>query len=315
MNIVWKGSPNFNDSSYRKPIDKIIIHWFGIGSLDSANTRFQNDASDVSAHYGISDGLVYQWVKEEEVAWHCGDFPMNQRSIGIECDATTIKNATEQTYQTAGELLRDICNRHNIPLDREHILKHSEVKPTQCPGTLDIDKIISYAKGEPMSLSEDIETAVEEQFKLKEIPRYSKYWTYEELINDWVKMYKELVYNTEEKDKYKAEARDLREVVESQAESIAKLNEEVESLNKAKTDLSFEIAQLQEQFVEVSRERDSLADVCKGYEVAVPKLNDHIKELETKLISQDPLKTYSSQELLGEVLSRVVNIFKGRTEA
>lgn len=315
MNIVWKGSPNFNDSSYRKPIDKIIIHWFGIGTLDSANARFQNDASDVSAHYGISDDVIYQWVKDENVAWHAGVWEVNQESIGIEHDATTIKNATEETYKTAGQLVKEICARHNIPIDRQHILKHSEVKPTQCPGTLDIDKIISYAKGESMSLSEDIGSLVEEQFKLKEVPRYSKYWSYEELINDWVKMYKELVYNTEEKDKYKAEARDLREVVESQAESIAKLNEEVESLNKAKTDLGFEIAQLQEQFVEVSRERDSLADVCKGYEVAVPKLNAHIKDLEAKLISQDPLKTYSSQELLGEVLSRVVNIFKGRTEA
>lgn len=124
----------------------------------------------------------------------------------------------------------------------------------------------------------------------------------------------EMEYEKQQKEKYKKEARDLREVTKSQAESIAQATKEIESLNKAKIDLGFEIAQLQEQFVEVSRERDSLADVCKGYEVAVPKLNDHIKELETKLISQDPLKTYSSQELLGEVLSRVVNIFKGRTE-
>ena len=185
MNIVWKGSPNYNDSSYRKPITKVVLHWFGIGTLDSANTRFQNDASDVSAHYGISDGLIFQWVKEENVAWHCGNWEVNQCSIGIECDATTTKNASEETYQTAGQLLREICDKYNIPLDREHILKHSEVKATQCPGTLDVDKIIAIARGESM-LDKDIETAVEEQFKLKEIDRYSKYWTYEELIAGWV---------------------------------------------------------------------------------------------------------------------------------
>lgn len=311
MKIVWKGSPNKNDSSYRKPIDRVVLHWFGVGTLDSANTRFQNDTSDVSAHYGISDSTVFQWVKEEEVAWHAGDFPMNQRSIGIEHDATTTKNATEETYQTAGQLLREICDRHNIPLDREHIIKHSEVKPTQCPGTLDVDKIIAIAKGENMS--EDIPTSIEEKFGLKEIDRYNKYWTYEELIGDWVKMYGELVYNTEEKEKYKKEARDLREVTKSQADSIALLNKEIESLNKAKTDLSFEISQLQAQFAEVSRERDSLIDVCKGYEEAIPKLNAYIKELEGKLISQNPLKTYSSKDLLGEVWNRVVNKFKGGT--
>jgi N-acetylmuramoyl-L-alanine amidase len=310
MTITWKGSPNKNDSSYRKPIDRVVLHWFGTGDIYSANARFQNDASDVSAHYGVSDGLIYQWVKEEEVAWHAGDFPMNQRSIGIEHDATTTKNASELTYQTAGQLLREICNRHNIPLDREHILKHSEVKPTQCPGTLDVDKIIAIARGEDM-LDKDIETAVEEQFKLKEIPRYNKYWTYEELINDWVNMYKELVYNTEEKDKYKAEARDLREVTQSQAESISASTKEIESLNQAKKDLEFEISQLQAQFSDVSRERDSLADACKSFEIVISKNKDRIAELEAKLISQNPLKTYSSKDLLAEVVTRFVNIFKG----
>ncbi len=121
----------------------------------------------------------------------------------------------------------------------------------------------------------------------------------------------EMLYERAEKEKYKKEARNLREVTQSQAETIKELNKEIESLNKAKVDLSFEIAQLQEQFVEVSRERDSLIDVCNGYEVAIPKLKEQIKELENKLISQNPLKTYSSKDLIGEVISRVVNKFKG----
>lgn len=149
-------------------------------------------------------------------------------------------------------------------------------------------------------MSEDIPTSIEEKFGLKEIDRYNKYWTYEELISDWVKMYGELVYNTEEKEKYKKEARDLREVTQSQAESIALLNKEIESLNKAKTDLSFEISQLQAQFAEVSRERDTLADVCKGYEISFSKLNNRIDELEHKLMSEEPfsLKDFSVKELL-----------------
>lgn len=70
---------------------------------------------------------------------------MNQRSIGIEHDATTEHVASEETYKTSAELIADICRRYAIPLDREHIIKHSEVKATQCPGTLDIDRLIRMA--------------------------------------------------------------------------------------------------------------------------------------------------------------------------
>lgn len=212
MNIYWKGSPNKSSSSYRKPITHVVLHWLGVGTLDSATITFQNPNSDKpsSAHYGISDDTVYQWVYESEVAWHCGNWEMNQCSIGIECDATTTKNASDKTYETSSKLIRDICDRYSIPLDREHILKHSEVKATQCPGTLDVDRIISLAKGDFMG--EDIPTGIEEKFGLKEISRYNKYWTYEELISDWVKMVEELEEMTEDRDKWKRNYSDLEKI-------------------------------------------------------------------------------------------------------
>ncbi len=144
MNIVWKGSPNFD--SNRKPIDRIVLHWFGAGTLESAHTTFQKPGG-TSAHYGISGSRVWQWVKEENVAWHAGNYAMNQRSIGIEHDATTTSPASEETYKTSAQLLADICKKYNIPLDRTHVIKHSEVpRATQCPGTLDIDRIIALAQ-------------------------------------------------------------------------------------------------------------------------------------------------------------------------
>ena len=115
----------------------------------------------------------------------------------------------------------------------------------------------------------------------------------------------EMLYERAEKEKYKKEARNLRKVTQSQAKSIALLNKEIESLNKAKTDQAFEIKQLQAQFVEVSRERDSLLDCCKEYEVSVPKLNARIKELESKLMSQDPLKDFSAKELWSALFDKI----------
>ena len=115
----------------------------------------------------------------------------------------------------------------------------------------------------------------------------------------------EMLYERAEKEKYKKEARNLRKVVESQAESIAQATKEIESYNQANAGLRSEIAQLQEQFVEVSRERDSMLDVVKGYEVSVPKLNAYIKELESKLISQDPLKDFTAKELWSALFNKI----------
>jgi N-acetylmuramoyl-L-alanine amidase CwlA len=304
MNIVWKGSPNKDGQEYRKTIDRVVLHWFGIGDIESANSRFLNPNARVSAHYGISDVLVYQWVKENEVAWHAGNYPMNQRSIGIEHDATTIKNATEKTYQTAGQLLREVCERYNIPLDREHIIKHSEVSATQCPGTLDVDKIIAIAKGDSMSLTEDIGTEVEEQFKLKEIARYNKYWSYEELINDWVKLYSENVYNEAEKEKYKSESRALRQQVEALSELVSDLNTDIAEQDKKISALSFDLSQLQDTVSTISNEKIELSNQNKALQLRVESLDKENKDLYAKISASNPIEKYTVKELIVEIVDR-----------
>lgn len=142
MNILWKGSPN--QDANRKPIDRIVIHWM-YGRLASTDATFQKPHG-TSAHYGIANATVHQYVNENRVAYHSGSYPMNQRSIGIEHEAHDNYPATEETYKTSGALVKDICKRNNIPIDRQHIIKHSEVVATRCCGSVDIDKIISYAK-------------------------------------------------------------------------------------------------------------------------------------------------------------------------
>lgn len=143
---------NKSDSSYRKPIDRIVIHWFGIGTLDSALGRFKSENGGASAHYLVSGSKIVQCVDESEVAWHAGNWAMNQRSIGIEHDATAPTDAnphnlSEESYKSSAQLIADICKRHSIPLDRTHIIKHSEVTATQCCGTVDVLKLIELAKG------------------------------------------------------------------------------------------------------------------------------------------------------------------------
>lgn len=148
MNAIFKGSPNHNIGRAGHTVQKIVIHWFGQGTIESANTRFQNPATQVSAHYGISQGRLWQWVKEEDTAWHAGNLTVNRDSIGIEHDAgiQPPHDLSEGDYLLSAQLVAEISQKYSIPLDRAHIIGHREIKATQCPGTINIDKIIALAK-------------------------------------------------------------------------------------------------------------------------------------------------------------------------
>jgi Deltaproteobacterial GC-motif protein sorting domain len=123
---------NYSDYS-RGPgdIDYIIIHTVQ-GSYDGAISWFANPASDVSAHYVVrsSDGAVTQCVKEEDVAWHAGNWDYNLAAVGIEHEGYVEDPGTWYTdamYQGSAKLSADIAARESVPIDRDHIIGHSEV--------------------------------------------------------------------------------------------------------------------------------------------------------------------------------------------
>ena len=42
--------------------------------------------------------------------------------------------------------MADICKFYNIPCDRQHIKKHSEIVPTACPNEIDVERIVNQAR-------------------------------------------------------------------------------------------------------------------------------------------------------------------------
>ncbi len=143
MIMQWIGSPNYD--SNRRPIKRVIIHWI-VGNLAASDAVFQSTERGTSAHYAIEDQTIHQYVKEENVAYHAGNYVINQESIGIEHSASPDRPASEETYKTSAKLISLICQKYGIPIDREHIEPHNKYKATQCPGTMDIDKLIELAK-------------------------------------------------------------------------------------------------------------------------------------------------------------------------
>lgn len=156
MKQVPAHSNNFGVGRAGQTIKYVIVHWI-VGSLSSADATFQNPNRKASAHYGIEDNEIHQYVQEKDTAWHASNLSINQQSIGIEHSGgellsdNTRRKPSEETHQTSGKLIGEICRRYNIPIDSEHILPHKNFSSTQCPGTLDINKLISIAKGTPMA--------------------------------------------------------------------------------------------------------------------------------------------------------------------
>jgi N-acetylmuramoyl-L-alanine amidase CwlA len=144
MTITWIGAHanNYQKGRIGNTINKIIIHWI-VGTLQSADATFQDPNRIASAHYGIANNTVHQYVKEEDTAYHAGNLVVNRQSIGIEHEGGPTMPITDATYDTSAQLVADLCRKYAIPVDRQHILRHGEISATECCGTLDVDKLVS----------------------------------------------------------------------------------------------------------------------------------------------------------------------------
>lgn len=132
------------------PIDTIIIHHAATTDFNGIGATFRNPARNASAHYGVgSNGNVDQYVNEGDTAWHAGNWPVNQRSIGIEnVNQTGAPDwlVAQSTFNTLIELVTDIAKRHNLlplvvggNLRKGYLGGHKDVSinPTACPVTLE----------------------------------------------------------------------------------------------------------------------------------------------------------------------------------
>ncbi len=111
-------------------------------------TKPNGDPLPVSAHYVIGqNGDVVQMVRNNDIAYHAGS--ANGDSVGIEHCARqprafgpTDSGLTPSMlqYEASAALVRWLCEGYGIPMDREHILGHSEADThtthTACPNSV-----------------------------------------------------------------------------------------------------------------------------------------------------------------------------------
>lgn len=143
MTTTWVGSPNFTPGRQGNKPSKIIIHWMD-GNLASTDAVFQNTTRQTSAHYGLEDNTIHQYVKEADTAYQAGVWDVNLKSIGIEHSAAPGRPASDATYASSIQLCTEICQRWGISPD--NIVPHNSVVATQCPGTIDLNRIKAGVK-------------------------------------------------------------------------------------------------------------------------------------------------------------------------
>jgi len=157
MNFVQ--SP-YSSSRNGKKIDGVVIHTT-VGFYQGTINYFKNNDRNVSAHYVISlSGEITQMVLEKDAAHHAGivsnpstpvyhGYNPNWNTIGIENVDDNKPQSADRTTQTPilATLVREICQRHSIPIDRKHIVGHRELYDVKsCPGNLNLDLIVQMAQ-------------------------------------------------------------------------------------------------------------------------------------------------------------------------
>lgn len=163
MNIIQKPTPHFTKGRAGYNPEIIVIH-ISTGSLSSCISWFANPISQVSSHYLIGiKGEVIQFVDEKDKAWANGgvfkptyklykpNVNPNLYSVSLENEGTDLAKAPATQLSTLVELIKDICGRYNIPIDRDHIIAHweiSTVNKVNCPSSDHsiMDKIVAMCK-------------------------------------------------------------------------------------------------------------------------------------------------------------------------
>jgi len=184
MGIEWRGpvpSSNYTVGRDGNAVTLIVDHWTVV-TFEAAIRRFMNPASILSAHYVIAqDGRIVQLVSEDDTAYHAGKYDVNLRSIGIEHEAGPAMAPTDALYGASARLHAEIATRHNLALQvGTTVLPHHAIVPTECPGTLDLDRIVSQAEE---ALKEDDMFTEEDRRKLDRV--YQHLEAYEPLT--WTK--------------------------------------------------------------------------------------------------------------------------------
>lgn len=141
MNMTAVGSPNFTAGRQENKITGVIVHWMA-GTLAGTDAVFQDTVRNTSAHWGVEDNNAHSYVAEVDTAYHAGNWDVNLKTIGIEHSAQSGRNASDGTYESSAQLIAAASKKWGFAINSSTIRPHNVIVSTQCPGTIDIPRLI-----------------------------------------------------------------------------------------------------------------------------------------------------------------------------
>jgi len=159
VGIQWRGpvpQSNYTVGREGNTVQLIVDHWTVV-MFEGAIRRFKDPVSILSAHYVVGqDGRIAQLVSEDDTAYHAGKYEVNLRSVGVEHEAGPAMPPTDALYAASAQLHREIADRHGLALEvGTTVVPHHAIVPTECPGTLDLDRIVREASEEDDMFTEE----------------------------------------------------------------------------------------------------------------------------------------------------------------
>ena len=121
-----------------QPVEYIVVHYTGNWSDTAKNNAdyFARTVSGTSAHYFVDEEAVWQSVREEDTAWHCGSSQpvhpacRNANSIGVEM-CNSAGGVPPAIRDRTAALVRELMARYGVPVER--VLRHYDVTGKKCP--------------------------------------------------------------------------------------------------------------------------------------------------------------------------------------
>lgn len=141
-------------------VEYIVVHYTA-NSGDTAKNNadyFAREWTGTSAHYFVDGREVWQSVRDEDTAYHCGSTHpkhpacRNYNSIGVEmCDS--VEAVPAATRERTAAFVRELMERYQVP--PENVLRHYDVTGKRCPAPW-VDSPVGWEKFKSMLEVDDL---------------------------------------------------------------------------------------------------------------------------------------------------------------
>lgn len=136
--VTWlRGEGNYTPANRTWHSIRCIVIHATEGPFWGSVSWLQNEDAHGSAHFIVSrTGTIVQIVHPSDIAWHSGNARINAESIGIEHEGITADPAgfTLPEYRASARLAAWVARNALLPIDRRHLIGHSEVPDPFHPG-------------------------------------------------------------------------------------------------------------------------------------------------------------------------------------